>query len=130
MVDLSTRLSLKSLVVAAALLAPGAAAPAAELAAYAGKTIELKNVRGTVYYVPRGDAFDVVVTMDSDGHPVRFIASLQPGQATVISTPGAPGEAEKVIEIKRDGDRLSVTDGGRQRTTDAGGPIRRGGSDD
>jgi hypothetical protein len=81
-----------------------------EIAAYAGKTIELSATRGTVYYAARGDAFDVVITLDSDGHPVRFVSSLQPGQATKVSTPGALGEAGTTVEIKRDGNRLLVQD--------------------
>jgi hypothetical protein len=120
MAKLSTRPLLKSAVGVAALsLALCGVAKAGEIRAYAGKTIELKDVRGTVYYAPNGKAFDVVVTLDSDGRPVRFVSSLQPGQATTVSTPGAIGENGAVVEIKREGDRLFVNDRARQQRAEA-----------
>jgi hypothetical protein len=47
-------------------------------------------------------------TLDSDGHPVRFVTALQPGQTAKLSTPGALGEMETAIEFRRDGDRVFV----------------------
>lgn len=111
--------------VAAVSLALSGAAGAAELRAFAGQTIALKDVRGTVYYAPNGKAFDVVVTLDSDGHPLRFVSSLQPGQATTVSTPGAIGEATTTVEIKREGDRLFVVDRTRQQRAEANVPGAR-----
>ena len=81
-------------------------------------------MRGTVYYAPHGDAFDVVVTLDSDGHPMRVVSSLQPGQKTVLSVPGALGEAATTMEIKREGDQLVVSDTTRQQRADAAAPSR------
>jgi hypothetical protein len=106
----STKFLTRSAVLAAGMLVAGAAAQAAELAPFAGKSIVLKDVQGTVYYTPHGDAFDVVVTLDSDGRPFRFVSSLQSGQKAILSTPGAVGEAATTIEIKREGDRLLVSD--------------------
>jgi hypothetical protein len=91
------------------------AARSEELAAFAGKSIALKDIHGTVYYVPNGDAFDVVVTLDSEGHPFRFVASLQSGQSTQLSAPGAVDEPAAVVEIKREGDRLLILDHARQQ---------------
>jgi hypothetical protein len=105
------------------------AAHAGEIRAYAGKSIELKDVRGTVYYAPNGKAFDVVVTLDSDGRPVRFVSSLQPGQATTVSTPGAVGETGAVVEIKREGDHLFINDRSRQQRAEAA-PVKAAGAAD
>jgi hypothetical protein len=81
-----------------------------ELAPYAGKTIEIDGMRGTVYYVTKGEDYVVVATLDSNGSPLRFVTTLQPGQSTKISTPGGVDQPEKAIEFRRDGDRLSVID--------------------
>ena len=69
----------KTLTLAAGLIALAAAASAGDVAAYAGKSIELKDVRGTVYYAPKGDAFEVVTTLDTDGHVFRIVSSLKSG---------------------------------------------------
>jgi len=98
MAQFSTKFLAKSVALAAGLMVVGGAALGADVAAYAGKSIALKDVRGTVYYAPHGDAFDVVVTLDSDGHPMRVVSSLQPGQKTVLSVPGALGEAATTVE--------------------------------
>jgi len=130
MSNFSTPALLKSaLGVAALSFALATAAEAGELRAYAGKSIELKDVRGTVYYAPNGKAFDVVVTLDSDGRPVRFVTSLQPGQATTVSTPGAVGETGAIVEIKREGDRLFINDRARQQRADAA-PVKAARADD
>jgi hypothetical protein len=126
----SNKFLMKALALATGLLVVGGAARGAELAAYAGKSIALKDVRGTVYYAPHGDAFDVVVTLDSDGHPVRVISSLQPGQKTILSVPGALGEAATTIEIKREGDHLVVSDAARQPRAEGAAPIKSARSDD
>ena len=99
---------------AASALIAGAAS-AAELKAYAGKSIELKDVHGLIYFTPKGDVFEVVTTLDSDGHAFRVVSSLKDGQSTVLSAPGALGEDAATVEIRREGDRLSVIDHTRQR---------------
>jgi hypothetical protein len=90
------------------------AASAGELKAFAGKSIELKDVRGLIYFTPKGDAFEVVTTLDSEGHAFRVVSSLKDGQSTVLSAPGAAGEDAATVEIRREGDRLSVIDRTRQ----------------
>jgi hypothetical protein len=89
-------------------------ASAVELKAFAGKSIELKDVRGLIYYTPKGDVFEVVTTLDSEGHAFRVVSSLKDGQSTVLSAPGALGEDAATVEIRREGDRLSVIDHTRQ----------------
>ena len=130
MAELSTKFLAKSVALAAGLMVVGGAALGADVAAYAGKSIELKDVHGTVYYAPHGDAFDVVVTLDSDGHPMRVLSSLQAGQKTVLSVPGALGEAATTVEIKREGDHLVVSDTTRQQRADAAAPIKSARRDD
>jgi hypothetical protein len=115
----STKFLTRTTLLAAGLLVICGAAGAAELAPYAGRSIALKDVQGTVYYTPHGDAFDVVVTLDSDGHAFRFVSSLQSGQKTTVSTPGAVGETATTIEIKREGDRLLVSDRNGQHRAEA-----------
>jgi hypothetical protein len=102
-------------IICAAVLLGSGAASAAELSAYAGQSIALKDLRGTIYFVPKDDAFEVVTTLDSDGHPFRVVTSLKDGQSTTLSTPGAIGEKSTVVEIKRDGQRLLVNDGQQDR---------------
>jgi hypothetical protein len=53
-------------------------------------------------------AFEVVTTLDSDGHVLRIVSSLKTGQTTVLSVPGMVGENAPTVEIKREGDRLLV----------------------
>ncbi|MCW2283026.1 nitrous oxidase accessory protein NosD [Rhodoblastus acidophilus] len=106
--------SLAAGVFAAAALIVGAAS-AAELKAYAGKSIELKDVHGLIYYAPKGDVFEVVTTLDTEGHAFRVVSTLKDGQSTTLSAPGALGEEAATVEIRRDGDSLSVIDHTRQR---------------
>ena len=105
-----------SLIVAAAVCGP---AKCEELAAYAGRTIALDDFRGTVYFAVNGADYVVVATLDNDGRPVRFVTTLQPGQTTKISTPGAVDQPEQAVEFKREGDHLIVIDHPRTNPTDA-----------
>jgi hypothetical protein len=112
-------LATTGVVFAAGLLALAGAASASELKAYAGQSIELKDVRGLVYFTPKGETFEVVTTLDTDGHAFRVISSLKDGQSTILSAPGALGEDAATVEIRREGDSLSVTDRTRQHRADA-----------
>lgn len=116
---------LKTLTLAAGLVTLAGSASAEEIAAHAGKSIELRDVRGTVYYAPKGDAFEVVTTLDSDGHVFRIVSSLKSGQTAVISAPGKVGEDAPTVEIKREGDRLLVVDHSHQRHAENAAPIGR-----
>jgi hypothetical protein len=118
MAQFTAAFGLKTLTLAAGLIAVAGFAHAGEVAAYAGKTIELKDLRGTVYYAPKGDAFEVVTTLGADGHVFRVISSLKSGESTTLSAPGAVGEQSATVEIKREGDRLYVVDTTRQHRAD------------
>lgn len=99
-----------SAVCAAALLALAGVAAAAELKPYAGRSFELRDVHGLVYYTPKGDSMEVVATLDAEGHPFRVVSSLKDGQSTILSVPGAPGEEAATLEIRRAGDAVLVID--------------------
>jgi hypothetical protein len=124
MAQFTNAFSFKTLTLAAGLIALAGAASAGEVAAYAGKSIELKDVRGTVYYAPKGDAFEVVTTLDTDGHVFRIVSSLKSGQSATLSAPGAVGEDAATVEIKRDGDHLLVLDRTYQRHAEVAAPTR------
>jgi hypothetical protein len=54
---------------------------------------------------------DIVFDPDSDTEKhavVRFSAVLLPGQSQLISVPVAIGEQQKVLRIRRTGDRIEV----------------------
>ncbi len=112
----------RHMLAAAALLSFCAASQAGELRAYAGKSISLKNVNGTIYYAPKGDAFEVTATLDSEGHPFRVVTALKDGQSATLSAPGALGEDAATVEIKREGDHLFVTDRTRQHRAELASP--------
>ncbi|MCW2317429.1 hypothetical protein M2322_002988 [Rhodoblastus acidophilus] len=108
---------------AAALLS--SAASAAELKAYAGKSFELRDVRGLIYFTPKGDVFEVVTTLDHQGQPFRVVCALKDGQSATLSVPGALDEDAATVDIRRDGDRLLVIDHTRQRRADVTPPNGR-----
>lgn len=105
----------RALVAVAGLAAFEGCARAADLWAYASQSIALKDLHGTVYFIPKDDAYELVTTLDSDGHPFRVVTSLKDGQSTTLSTPGAIGEHSQVVEIRREGPRLLVIDGAIDR---------------
>ncbi|HZT20309.1 MAG TPA: hypothetical protein VFA23_12965 [Dongiaceae bacterium] len=75
------------------------------------------NASVVTYWVSQSDGWHVVTTVDivfgpdSDAEKhaiVRFSAVLLPGQSQVISVPVAIGEQQKVLRIRRIGDRIEV----------------------
>ncbi len=92
-------------------LALSASALAGDLKPIAAESIALGGVVGTAYYTVEPDGFRVVATLASgeDATPVRFTATLQPGQRTTISVPRASGEGPLEVEFARQGDTLRVT---------------------
>ena len=97
-------------------------ADAAYLAPGAAISIALGDVSGVAYYTVDHDGYHVVVALAAgpDATPVRFIASLAPGQKVTVSTPGHKGEPESRIDIARIGGGIVI---GRDGTT-AGGDAR------
>jgi len=97
-----------ALFIAGALFA--GAVSASELKPMQGKSIMLGDVSGTAYYTVESDGFRVVATLASGetATPVRFVATLLPGQKTVFSVPREPGLSALTVEIARVGDRVHV----------------------
>ncbi len=91
-----------------AVLAMGTA-QAGELQPIAAQSISLGGVAGVAYYTVEPDGYRVVATMAAqDGTPIRFVATLAPGQEVVISAPGKVGEKESQLVLARMGDRLVI----------------------
>ena len=85
---------------------------AEDLTPFAGRSVALGEMRGIAYYRPSDAGFEVVITLADGpaGRPVRFVTTLNPGQATAISAPGMTGQEATSITITRSGDRLFVDD--------------------
>src|SRR5271155_1423673 len=91
--------------VAASLVAVCGEVRAEDLAPFAGRSVAVGERSGISYYRPTEGGFEVVVTLADGpaGRPVRFVATLSPGQATAISAPGMSGEGTTSITITRNG---------------------------
>ena len=105
---------------AIAWLAMSGAAAASELAPGNGRTLHLGGFDGTVYYTVEQDGYHVVATLASGAAatPIRFIATLGPGQSLMISVPQAVGEPSLDFEVTRLGETLFVGDPVSARTVD------------
>jgi len=59
-----------------------------------GKSIDLGTFGGIAYYTVKPEGYQLVVTLTPSGAetPVRFIATLTPGQSVTLSTPRKLGE--------------------------------------
>jgi hypothetical protein len=97
---------------AAGILASGAA-HAAELRPLQASGIALGELAGVAYYTRENDGYHVVATLAAgeNAAPVRFAATLLPGQKTTLSVPRAGGRDAASVEISRIGDRVIVTRG-------------------
>lgn len=86
------------------------AAQADELRPIEGRTINLGEVSGVVYYTVEREGLHVVATLaqGDSGTPVRIEAILAPGQSVVLSTPNDAGVAPETVEIRRRDDRIVV----------------------
>ena len=100
-------MSIRTTLLAAALtLASLGAAQANNLKPIEGRSINLGDVSGVVYYTIEPDGFRVVTTLAEaeKGTPIRFVSVLAPGQRVLLSTPHQAG----ALEISRNGDDVSV----------------------
>lgn len=88
------------------------AAHADELRPHQGRSIELGGTTGVAYYTVVEDGFQIVATLAAGEAtaPVRFIATLAPGQSVVLSVPQALNETAKELEIRRNGDVIAISD--------------------
>ena len=100
-------MSIRTTLFAAALtLASLGAAQANNLKPIEGRSINLGDVSGVVYYTIEPDGFRFVTTLaEADkGTPIRFVSVLAPGQRVLLSTPHQAG----ALEISRNGDNVTV----------------------
>lgn len=102
---------------AAAVFVAGVA-NADELRPIEGGSVRLGPDNGSIYYTVEPDGFRLVATVSATpaDAPVRFVATLRPGQSVVVSVARALGEKPDEVVIRRVGDRL-LYDGGRRRAT-------------
>ena len=75
-----------------------------------GKRIDLGTFDGIAYYTVMPDGYRLVVTMMPSGTqtPVRFIATLAPGQSVTLSTPRKLGEPAVEVRFRHQGESLFV----------------------
>jgi hypothetical protein len=101
-------MSIRNTLLAAALTLAslGTAAQASGLKPIEGRSVNLGDVSGVVYYTIEPDGFRVVTTLAEaeTGTPIRFVSVLAPGQRVLLSTPHQAG----AVEISRNGDDVSV----------------------
>jgi predicted aconitase len=101
-------MSIRNTLLAAALTLAslGTAAQANGLKPIEGRSVNLGDVSGVVYYTIEPDGFRVVTTLAEaeKGTPIRFVSMLAPGQRVLLSTP----RQADAVEISRNGDDVSV----------------------
>ena len=75
-----------------------------------GKRIDLGTFDGVAYYTAKPDGYHLVVTLMPSGAetPVRFIATLAPGQSVTLSTPRKLGEPAVEVHFQHLGDDLFI----------------------
>lgn len=98
-----------TLIGVAALL--GASAAAAEVVPPgAGLTETLGAVNVSVFYWPVAAGYETVVTAGTEepDSAVRFVWTLAPGQAAVVSVPRGPGQPALELRLLHIGDRLEL----------------------
>ena len=76
------------------------------------KSIALGQFSGVAYYTVQRDGYEFVITVASgpDGQSIRYVATLTSGQNILLSVPQALGHPPLELEIKREGDSVSVND--------------------
>ena len=111
---------LAGILVAALATAPGLKADQPDNAVREGHAVTTElggNASAVTYWVSKSDGWHVVTTVDSvierngdaEKHAVvRFASVLLPGQSQSISVPFAIGERQRVLRIRRFGDRIEV----------------------
>ena len=94
---------------------------AGELAPGNAHSVHLEGVDGVVYYTVEQDGYRVVATVASGAAeaPIRFIATLGPGQRLAIAVPRAGDQPSADLEILRDGEALLVNDSVSSSTSTA-----------
>jgi hypothetical protein len=89
-----------------------AQAGAEQLSPIVADVAHLGAVSAVTYYTVEQDGLRVVTTIQEDGRdtpvPVRFVATLQAGQRSVVSVPAELGVQAWSLELVREGDHLVV----------------------
>ena len=75
-----------------------------------GRRIDLGTFGGVAYYTVKPDGYRLVVTLTPSGAetPVRFVATLAPGQSMTLSTPRKLGEPALEVRFQHKGEGLLV----------------------
>jgi hypothetical protein len=77
-----------------------------------GRSIDLGTLAGIAYYTVEPEGYRLVATLGTDT-PVRFVATLTPGQSVTLSTPRMLGQLAVEVRFMRRGDELVVDDGAK-----------------
>jgi hypothetical protein len=111
---------LAGILVAVLATAPGLKADQSSNAVREGQAVTTElggNASAVTYWVSESDGWHVVTTVDTaigwngdaERHAiVRFSSVLLPGQSQSISVPFAIGERQRILRIRRLGDRIEV----------------------
>jgi len=75
-----------------------------------GRRIDLGTFGGVAYYTVKPDGYRLVITLTPSGAetPVRFVATLAPGQSITLSTPRKLGEPALEVRFQHKGEGLLV----------------------
>jgi hypothetical protein len=75
--------------------------------------VDLGVYAGVAYYTAEQDGHRLVVTLQAPeaASPVRFVATLAPGQAVTLSVPRHAGEAPVEMQFVRDGEQIVMNAG-------------------
>jgi hypothetical protein len=87
-----------------------ATARAEVIAPGAGLQATLGATTVTIYYQPTDAGYQVVTTASTDAPDsvIRFVATLAPGQDTLVSVPRGVGEPALELHVRRVGDRVEL----------------------
>jgi hypothetical protein len=101
----------RSFCILAGLIGVAGAAHGQDLLPMQATKISLGDFNGVAYYTVEKDGLRIVATMAQGeaGTPIRFVATLIPGQKTLLSVPGVVGQAEQVVELVRVDDRVAIS---------------------
>ena len=102
-------MNIRTIALAAALgLSLAGIAHANDLGPVENQAIDLGTVTGAAFYSVQPDGYHVTATFGTVV-PLRFQAVLASGQALNVSTPRALGEQPVSVNIRRDANRIIVT---------------------
>ena len=109
-IDEKVYIMLKKLAILAVIVAVPTTAMAGELKLREAHSADLGGVSVVTYYTEAATGYRVVVTAapEASAQPIRYTATLVPGQRSVITIPQRANEAPLALVIARVGDRVVV----------------------